>query len=134
AAFSKLADATIFYQQLRQYPLISPFSDTIAWLIPSIELLIIALLLFPTTRRIGLYSSFSILLIFTIYLITMVSFFKDLPCSCGGVISKLTWGQHILFNLGFIALSLSGIVLLNKKRNDHPRQLKVTSSSNSSFQ
>jgi hypothetical protein len=39
----------------------------------------------------------------------MISFDKNLPCSCGGIISKLSWKQHIIFNLFFIVLSVIGI-------------------------
>jgi hypothetical protein len=44
----------------------------------------------------------------------MVSFDKNLPCSCGGIISKLSWKQHILFNLFFIMLSITGIKVQRK--------------------
>jgi hypothetical protein len=35
---------------------------------------------------------------------------KDLPCSCGGIISSLSWRQHIIFNGVFILLAITGII------------------------
>jgi hypothetical protein len=50
--------------------------------------------------------------IFTIYIgAIMAGFFINVPCSCGGLIQSLTWGEHLLFNLFFIALAFIAIVL-----------------------
>jgi len=42
----------------------------------------------------------------------MKAFVEKLPCSCGGVIAKLSWNQHLLLNLGFVLLALGAIALL----------------------
>jgi len=39
----------------------------------------------------------------------------NLPCSCGGVIQQLSWTQHIVFNLIFIAAGGIGIWMARKK-------------------
>ena len=49
---------------------------------------------------------------FTSYIICMKAFVEKLPCSCGGVIAKLSWNQHLLLNLGFVLLALGAIALL----------------------
>ena len=43
------------------------------------------------------------------YLLWMLRTEQHLPCSCGGVIQHLTWGQHIVFNGFFIAVAATGI-------------------------
>jgi hypothetical protein len=54
--------------------------------------------------------------LFTIYTILVLSHFYDyVPCSCGGVIRRLTWPQHLFFNLFFVALSTLGIILQRRK-------------------
>lgn len=76
---------------------------------------IATLLIIPFTRIPGLYGSAILLFIFTAYLTGMILTDKHLPCSCSGIISSLSWGQHIVFNLVFLTIAITGI-LLNKKR------------------
>jgi len=82
----------------------------IAWLVPVTELIIVLLLLFQQTKIAGLYSSLILLTGFTGYILYMILSRDNLPCSCVGVISKLSWKQHIFFNLFFIAISTAGII------------------------
>jgi hypothetical protein len=44
----------------------------------------------------------------------MLAFDTSLPCSCGGIIAKLSWKEHVVFNLFFIANSVAGIKLQRK--------------------
>jgi hypothetical protein len=56
------------------------------------------------------------MLAFTVYTVAiLLHAFKYIPCSCGGVIRKLTWPQHLFFNLFFVGISILGIML--KKRD-----------------
>lgn len=114
-ASSKLINFRHFQSQLVSYPYIKWSYKLISFGVPSIEILVSALLLFPRTRIFGFYSSLILLIGFTIYLIAMIMSGSHLPCSCGGVIEKLTWRQHIYFNLFFIAIALGGIMLERKK-------------------
>jgi uncharacterized membrane protein YphA (DoxX/SURF4 family) len=122
-SLSKLADYETFKNVLTASPLLKPVAGAAGWLLPVSELLIAILLFVPALRLKGLYASFILIIIFTVYLIYMIAFTTGLPCSCGGVLKTLTWPQHILFNLFFILLSLAGI-LLHKKgkkiKRDHP--------------
>lgn len=105
-ASSKIRDFRTFNFQMHYYPWIKQFGGILSIGIPAVELALSALLLLPKTKVIGMWSSIVLLCIFTIYLILMVSFEgKNLPCSCGGVISKLSWKQHIVFNLFFITVT-----------------------------
>jgi hypothetical protein len=110
AASSKLFIYEGFRFQLLGHKLLANHAWTIAWLIPTVEILIALLLVIPKTRIGGLYASLSLLLLFTMYIIYMFMFYPYKPCSCGGVISKLTWKQHILFNLFFLLLAVAGII------------------------
>jgi hypothetical protein len=58
------------------------------------------------------------MVLFTGYIIALLTFSDKLPCSCGGVIELMSWSQHIIFNSLFIALAAVGVVL--------QRQLKKT--------
>lgn len=102
-ALSKLGDRQGFRNVLFQSPLIGKAADLISWIIPVLELFISLLLFFPKTRKIGLYAATSLMAVFTVYITYMILFEKDLPCSCGGVIGTMNWGQHLVFNILFVA-------------------------------
>jgi len=82
------------------------------------------LLIFNTWRMIGLYASFFMMLSFTLYITLMLLFTKHLPCSCGGVLRKLSWPQHLILNIFFLILAIAGIIL---QKNKH---LKILLSNN----
>jgi hypothetical protein len=108
-AISKLLGYRAFARVLSESPLIHNGADNIAWLLPAAELIVVLLLFFEATRKIGLYASLFLLVMFTLYLLYMVLFADHLPCSCGGVLNKMSWKQHIFFNLSFIGINLIGI-------------------------
>jgi len=117
-AVSKLSDYTHFVRVLGESPLIHNGADMIGWLLPVTELVIVLLLFFPQARKAGFYSSLFLLLLFTLYLIYMLLFAADLPCSCGGVLSKMSWKQHVWFNVFFIGVSVLGIYSCKKTNID----------------
>jgi hypothetical protein len=116
AALSKTADHAIFERQLKDFPMIGVWPGFFTWFIPLVEIITACFLLVPATILYGLYSSAILLFGFTVFLVVMLAFDKNLPCSCGGVISRLSWKQHIVFNLFFLALAVTGIFLRRKKR------------------
>ncbi|HEY0612053.1 MAG TPA: MauE/DoxX family redox-associated membrane protein [Chitinophaga sp.] len=115
-ALSKLSEIALFRLVLRSSPLISDYANLVSILLPASEILVSLLLFIPDTRRRGLYAAFLLMLIFTLYLAYMLCFTKQLPCSCGGVISQLSWKQHLVFNIAFTLLAIAGIRLSRKPR------------------
>lgn len=111
----KLADFQTFSVQLSKSPLISDYSRSIAWLLPVLELIIAALLITDRMRMFALYSSFFLMLTFTIYLIYLLNYSYYIPCSCGGILGDLSWNAHIIFNLFFVTISAAGVLMINKK-------------------
>jgi putative oxidoreductase len=93
-----------------------------AWTVVMLEYLIAALLIIPKTRKIGLYASLTLMTGFTGYIVYMKAFVADLPCSCGGVISNLTWNQHLVFNIFFIILAFVGILLIRNRYKPEPEE------------
>jgi hypothetical protein len=116
-SLSKLADHEVFKNVLIASPLLKPYAGIIAWLVPSIEIAIAILLFIPRFRIKGLIASVILIILFTIYLLYMIAFTPNLPCSCGGVVKLLTWPQHIVFNLFFIFLSLAGIIFYHRAKS-----------------
>lgn len=125
-ALSKLLEIDTFREVLGKSPLLGSINGIVAWSIPVIELLIVTLLIIPKTRYKGLWASLILLSIFTLYLIYMVIFTPELPCSCGGVINNMTWTEHIFFNLAFIGLSTLGIYLTRTNKNKSNSDGKVS--------
>jgi len=110
-ALSKLSEFALFRHFLRGSPLIAGNAKLVAVLVPTSEIVVSLLLFIPATRKQGLYASFGLMLVFTLYLAYMVLFVPTLPCSCGGGISQLNWQQHLAFNIFFTILSVVGIRL-----------------------
>lgn len=122
AAESKLTDYQHFIGQIGKSPLLTNFAGTIAWMIPVIEIIVCILLVIPRFRMIGFYAAFGLMTIFTFYIIAILSFSAVLPCSCGGILSTMGWKEHLIFNIAFVGLALTGIILMNKRE---PEQNKI---------
>ena len=90
----------------------------IIFTLPFVEILIAGALLFVKTRMGGFYASLILMLLFTIYTTSvLLHFFNRIPCSCGGVIKKLSWNQHLVLNLFFVTISIAGLILLKKNKS-----------------
>lgn len=119
AAVSKLLDFETFQAQLRQSSFLSPFADWVSWGVIILEMFIAVLLCLENTRLIGLYMSFSLMILFTIYIVAILNFAAYVPCSCGGVLETLGWKQHLIFNIFFIGIALIGIFIQRKRKHDY---------------
>ena len=108
-AFHKLVWPGRFRDVLWQSPLIGPGADIVALLVPLTELALVLLLFFPNTRRAGFFGSLTVLGLFTTYLLYLLLTSADLPCECGGVISGMGWKTHVVFNLFFMGVAVTGI-------------------------
>ncbi len=114
-SISKFYDYENFKTQLGRSPFLDGMSGFIAITLPAGELLLALFLVFRKTRKLGLYLSFALMLLFTGYIYIMLYYSYDLPCSCGGVLAKMSWNDHLYFNAGYTLLSLIGIILLERK-------------------
>lgn len=113
---SKLMEYSVFKEQLAASPVLQPFAPFMAWALPLSEFAASLLLIVPRWRLKGLYASFLLMIAFTIYVIALLSFDKELPCSCGGIISLLSWKEHLVFNSAFIGLAFIGVRLEKQQR------------------
>ena len=111
AAIMKLLDVQKFTVQIGKSPLLESYANLVAWAIPSIELIIAGMLVWGRFRLTGLYASFTLMSMFTIYIIAILQFSEKIPCSCGGILEDMGWTEHLFFNIGFVLLSMVGIVI-----------------------
>jgi hypothetical protein len=115
AALSKLFDYEEFKNQLSRSPLIKNLSTTIAIILPATELIVAIMLTIKSLREYGLTLSIVLMIVFTFYIMYMLLFEKNLPCSCGGVLKQMTWKQHLLFNIFFLLTAFTGIIFEKNK-------------------
>jgi hypothetical protein len=116
AATSKLIDFKRFSFQMDSQPFDDRFTPWLVFGVPLTEFVIAAMLIFKRTLLAGLWASLILMLLFTGYIILIkLNYFGKIPCSCGGVISQLSWTQHLFFNLFFVLISIAGIVLRRKQ-------------------
>ncbi|PIF71275.1 DoxX family protein [Flavobacterium sp. 2] len=113
AAVSKLLDFERFQVQLAQSPILSIYAHWISFFVIGVELIISVLLFMPKIKIIGLYGAFILMSTFTVYIFIVLHYSSFIPCSCGGILEKMTWDTHLLFNIGFMLLAVIAIVLLD---------------------
>jgi hypothetical protein len=111
---NKMMDHEKFKFEMGRSPFIQGMSGFIAATLPAGELLIALALIVKRTRLFGLYLSSFIMALFTGYIWLMLNYAYDLPCSCGGVLAKMSWNDHLYFNAAFTLLAMTGSVLQRK--------------------
>lgn len=114
AAISKMIDYHNFTKQLSDSPLLSPIAGVLVWFVPAAELYTVILLLNSGWRKTGLLLSVLLMALFTGYIIVMLLFFDRIPCSCGGVLERMDWHEHLVFNSVFTLIALTGFYFHHK--------------------
>lgn len=123
---TKLMDFESFKATLASSPLIGKsLAPIVAWGIPILEFVVSLLLFIPRTRRYGLWASLIVMIAFTGYIGYLNYFSEFKPCTCGGVISKMTWEQHFYFNVFFTLLAIAGIWLDRRERLQKVKEEEV---------
>src|SRR5690606_26789383 len=129
AAVSKLTDFENFQVQVAQSPLLSAFATFIAYATVIGELVIALMLCFTKSRLLGLYLFLGMMSAFTVYIYLILNYSPFVPCSCGGVLEKMGWREHLWFN-GVVCL---GTVFIIMTENETISSSFVTKRSKSLF-
>ena len=124
AAISKVLEFENFQAQLGQSSIIGAYAGIVSYSIIIIELLVSVMLVIPSFKLRGLYSSFILMSLFTVYIFIILNFTSNIPCSCGGILEKMTWKVHLIFNI--ISLILAGLALLFFDRTGRRTKLNLT--------
>jgi hypothetical protein len=114
AAVNKLMDFKNFSVQLGQSPLLGALGPGLVWGVPLAELLIAVALCIPILQRAGLYAGFSMMVMFSTYIVMILNFSTYIPCSCGGILESLGWAEHLLFNLAFVTMAFVALFIRSK--------------------
>ncbi len=118
AAASKLLDFENFKVQLGQSPLLSAFASWLVWFVPAMEIILSLFLVFSKHKFWSLLAAYNLMVMFTVYIYIILNFASFVPCSCGGILEKMGWTEHLVFNLGFVVLALIAIFMNNKESNN----------------
>ena len=113
----KFIDITSFQGAMFKSPVLRPYVNELAYIIPISEIVVCLLLVFTRTKKTGYYLSLLLLALFTVYVIYVLgAYANNLPCVCGGVISLLSWTQHLLLNIFFTLITIRAIYLTHKQK------------------
>lgn len=117
AGISKLLDYNNFIVQLDNSPLIPDIlTNLVALGLPILEILVAVGLCFDLSKKVSIVLAFGIMLAFTLYLILLVTMFSNVPCSCGGILGKMSYPVHIVFNIIVTILSAFACLNINEKK------------------
>lgn len=119
AALMKLMTYKDFVSQLEHSPLLESYAKLFAWLVPTMEIGISGLLIVPALRRKGFYLSFLLMLLFSSYIVYVIYYAPYIPCACGGVLNSMGWTAHLIFNLVYSGIALTGLLL---HKNIHSKE------------
>lgn len=123
-AVTKLMDVELFEKQLSNQAWVHGYANLLVWFLPIIEITAALLLMFTATRKMGMILSLALISVFTLYVgLAVAGAWKDVPCSCGGVLNQLGWKEHLWFNLSYLTLATIGMLLLKRNKPTFNRKL-----------
>lgn len=125
AAISKLLEFQNFQAQLGQSPLLSAYTGFVSYSVLIVELVIALLLAIPKSRYVAMLASFGLMLMFTAYIIVILNYSSFLPCSCGGILEKLGWKEHLIFNITFTILAVLASVFMATNKSKTTLKLAI---------
>jgi len=132
AGINKMMDPE-FESQLMLSPYLERYSGFVEITLPWAEIiiamiLVVGMLLDDRILLFGLYVSFFLIFLFTAYIYSMLYYSHFTACSCGGILNKLSWNDHLIFNIGFTLLAILAILLIpNKNQQRHFWQKRSSS-------
>jgi len=122
AAANKLMDFSMFRVQMHRQLLIPVLKNSLPYILPPAEIITALLLSLESTKKTGLYSSLVMLGAFTFYVaLAMFKVLGKIPCSCGGILNKMGWEAHFIFNLFFLLLTAFGLYMVYRERRSENR-------------
>lgn len=127
AAVSKLLDFENFQVQLGQSPLLSAYASWVSYFVPLVELVVAVFLVVNPWRFVGLLASLMLMVMFSSYIFIVLHYTSFVPCSCGGILEKMSWNQHLVFNLFFVLLALLALVFYSGLPPSKNKLIKGTS-------
>ncbi|MCZ2336998.1 MAG: hypothetical protein LC127_02145 [Chitinophagales bacterium] len=117
AAMSKSLDFKNFAEKLAQSLGLQGSGETVAYLIIALTTMTVLMLCYRTFRFWGLLLAFGMLTVVTAYNGFILMDSKNLPCTCIGLVEKMTWKDNLVLNAGLMITSLIGILMLRIQKS-----------------
>lgn len=108
---TKLLHEEQFNSVLLSSPFLSPYAVVIRWAVPLCELAVVGLFSVPHLRSWGFLGAAALLAVFSLYIGALLVTRQHLPCSCGALLSSLSWPQHLALNGLLTVLAVTGFCL-----------------------
>ena len=108
AGLAKGLNVDGFRTQLGQSPLIPVFAiPVIAYAVPIGEVLLAVGLFSDRFFRWAAYGCLGLMAFFSLYVGALLALFpkESIPCSCGGILGKMGYPTHLVFNIAFTVLA-----------------------------
>jgi hypothetical protein len=114
----KLYDFETFKQEMHRQVFPNDISNLLSYVIPAFEIMIAALLIYSTTRLLGMTLSFLLMLMFTTYVgLALLDVYRYMPCNCIGLLGEnASWGANFILNLFIAIVAAVGLILTFKHR------------------
>lgn len=129
ASISKMLDFENFQVQMGQSPLLSAYAGIMSYSVIILELLIVGSLCFPAVRLLGLYAATALMAAFTVYIYLILNYSEFVPCSCGGILEKLGWKEHMIFNVACFVLGFIAVVCYQPEKRLQIKRLAILAGS-----
>ena len=125
AGLTKLMEGDRFFNNLNNSPILlgDVTAYILSWGVPTLEIVVAFFVAWPKTRLRGLYAALGLMILFTVYVAGIVFFSPYTPCSCGGILTLLTWPQHLVVNISFVLLAVLAIRLHHIRKLPHMEEL-----------
>lgn len=112
AAGLQLSDFNKFKGEMHAQVFSSRISLILAYVIPTLEIALATLIVYSSTRLLGMILSFSLMFAFSIYVgLALLKVYTSMPCNCAGLLgSNSTWEANLILNLFVTAVAAIGII------------------------
>ena len=108
AGIPKVMDIATFSKQLERMTYIGWMHGLVSCSLPITMLLTGVLLVIPRAKLLEMYISWILLLLFTLYIGTVLLFSDFVPCTCAGIRINIAWKEHLLIcGSGILLTSLA---------------------------
>ncbi|SEN71734.1 hypothetical protein SAMN05216436_12081 [bacterium A37T11] len=134
AALSKLTDIGRTRIEMDKQVFSKDIGAWVFWIVPCVELIVALLLAMPRRRRLGLQASLALMSLFSGYFASVLTgVFGFVPCFTVGIFTGWGHGQHLLFNMIFVALATTALVLTHKNRQQDGAHLQAGRKEDTAF-
>lgn len=113
----KVFNHATFVSQLNKQPLPAWSTPILSYLLPVLELGVVAFMCIPKLRFWGLGFALLLMIAYTIYAyLAYIEIYGYVPCACGKVFEKMSWKEHFLFNLAITLLGTPALIMEYKQK------------------